>query len=68
MAIASVTELVAQERRAGASDDDIARLLRASTIAPPDGHYRWTPVSVRALMGEDASGHRLSDGRKGGGH
>ena len=39
--------------------DDIAILLRSSKIAPPQGHFRWTRVSVRAVVGEDPSGGPL---------
>jgi hypothetical protein len=56
--IATVQELIRQERRAGASDQAIATLLRASRIKAPEGHHHWTRVSVRAAVGEDASGHR----------
>ena len=63
--IASVQELITQERSAGSTDDQIARLLRASNIHPPERHYRWTKIAVRAEMTEDASGY-LPDGRYGG--
>lgn len=65
--IASVQELITQERSAGSTDDQIAALLRASrNIKPPEGHYRWSRVAVRAAMTEDPSGF-LADGRPGSG-
>lgn len=57
MTIASVAELVTQEREAGATDEQIAALLRASKIASPEGHHHWTRISVRVAVGEEPSGH-----------
>ena len=66
MAIASVREVIEAERGASATDDEIARLLRASRIKPlPKGHHHWTRVAGRAVMGEDPAGHR-ADGSYGG--
>jgi hypothetical protein len=61
MSIATVVEMIAQERSIGSSDDAIAALLRASNIEPPAGHYRWTRVAVRAAMTEEPDG-REPDG------
>jgi len=57
MTVASVKELVEQERSAGATDDHIATLLEASRVPLPDGNWHhWTRIAVRAVVGEDASG------------
>ena len=64
MTIATVADLIQQERSAGSTDEQIATLLRSSCIEPPSGHYRWTQVAVRAAVNEDASGY-LRDGRPG---
>ena len=49
------------------TDDEIARLLRASRIKPlPKGHHHWTRVAGRAVMGEDPAGHRALPATDGG--
>jgi hypothetical protein len=66
--IASVQELVRQERSAGQSDDQIAALLRVSRVKPPEGFHHWSAVAIReGVMDESASGFRLADGHHGGG-
>ena len=62
--IASIREVIEQERAASATDDQIARLLSVSRLAPPDGFHHWSKVAVRAAMGEDPSGF-MPDGRPG---
>jgi hypothetical protein len=60
MAMASIAELVRQERAAGATDQQISALLRTSGVAPPEGFYVWSAVAIReAVMGEDAGGAPL---------
>jgi len=67
VAIASVPEVVRHERWAGATDDQISRLLANSSIPPPEGFHHWHRIAVRHILGEDASGCHLPDGRHGGG-
>ena len=43
--IATVSELVAQERTAGSTDADVVRLLNASSIEPPTGR-QWTEAML----------------------
>lgn len=56
--IASVSELLEQERKAGSTDSEIATLLRVSRVATPKGFHHWSKLAVRAAVGEDASGFR----------
>ena len=62
--IASVQELIAQERGASSPDEQIARVLSVSRLPPPEGFHHWSKIAVRAAMGEDPSGF-TPDGRPG---
>jgi hypothetical protein len=64
MSVATVVDVIRQERSAGQNDDQIAALLRVSRVAPPDAHHHWTRLAVRAVMGEDEAGF-TPDGRPG---
>jgi hypothetical protein len=50
VSIATVADLVAQERAAGSTDAQVVRLLNASRILPPVGR-RWTVDKLAAEFG-----------------
>jgi hypothetical protein len=56
VSIATVRDLIEQERLAGASDLAIAALLRASSITPPMVHRSWTEAAVAAVAGAPVPG------------
>lgn len=64
MSIATVTDLVAQERSAGASDAEIVRLLNASRIKPPVGEH-WTVTKLEAAFGPRLLGLATRKGSSG---
>lgn len=66
MTQASLREVIAQERAAGKLDNDTLTLLRRSKLKPPDGFFCWSLPALRSVMDEDASGHDLVTGRRGG--
>jgi hypothetical protein len=55
MALATVADLVAQERAAGSTDAQVVRLLNASRIRPPVGR-RWTVDKLLADFGPHPEG------------
>lgn len=66
MTQASLRDIVEQERAAGKLDNDTLTLLRRSHLKPPAGFYCWSLPALRSVMSEDASGHDLVTGRRGG--
>jgi hypothetical protein len=50
MTVASVSDLVAQERSAGSTDAQVVRLLNASKIRPMTGR-KWTVEKLVAAFG-----------------
>lgn len=55
MTVATLAELVSQERTAGASDSEIVRLLNASRIKPPVGR-KWSVDKLEAEYGPRLQG------------
>jgi hypothetical protein len=55
VSIATVADLVAQERAAGSADAQVVRLLNAGRILPPVG-WRWTVDMLVAEFGPRLEG------------
>ena len=66
MSKASLRDIIEQERAAGKLDTDTLTLLRRSRLKPPPGYYCWSLPALRSVMAEDASGHDLVTGHRGG--
>ena len=66
MTQASLREVISQERAAGKLDNDTLTLLRRSKLKPPEGFFCWSLPALRSVMSEDASGHDLVTGHRGG--